>query len=475
MNRLLRFARSPRVAIALILGVSIYVGAVTMVPQQPLVPQEHAEWIASGSPFVTLLSGLGLDNAHTNPFFLLLAAALAFSTGVCSWDRTRSALRLWRGRGTVTPALTERLLKIRPLAVVEGGLDAADAVANDASGTLGMRRRSGRTLSYAERGAAGLFGSPLFHWSLVALIIVVSLGQLTRWEGLVGVAEGKPTAEVLESYRKIDKGPFPAPHTGWQLLVTDLDEDKKIDDVYYGVVPTVALMDGGVRRAEAQVYPNNPLREGPLLIHLSDYGLSVGIEVLDESGVSQGSTDKIIDFDEATESGTIASGFDVNTDTSRIASVSVEVAARDRNGNLPRLRPPNPVAIVTADLADGTHVAQRLGSGQEMALAEGWSLKVTAISYYARLSVVRDWSLPWIYLLLGTATIGLVLAIMVPYRALWLRMDESERGVEMRVVAMQHGRDPYFRQSIVAALREAGACVDEPARAGSGVDEGERA
>lgn len=474
MNRLMRLARSPRVAIALILGIGLYAGAVTIVPQQSLLPVEHAQWLESDSPLVGPLVALGLDRAYTNPLFLMLAAALAFSTAVCSWDRTKASLRLWRGRGTVTQSLATRLAAGTPLATVPDGAGSAQEVVGEAMSALGMRRRAGVSLTYAERGAIGLFGSPLFHWALVALIIVVALGQLTRWEGLIGVAQGASTEESAQSYGKLDQGPLPAPHTGWQLMVTDVDEDMEKGDVHYGVVPTVAVMSGREVLAEAPVYPNNPLREGPLLIHLSDHGLAVRVEVLDAEGRSQGSSSRLVDFDDTTESGTVPSGFDVSEAGSRIASISVEVPARDRNGMLPRLLPPNPVAAVSADLSDGSHVSQRLARGEEMQLAQGWKLKVSDISYYARLSVVRDWSVPWIYALLLVATVGLVLAILVPYRAVWLRLDESADGVAVRAVAVQHRRDAYFREAIVAALEQAAGAAG--ADAGDDSDgEGERA
>lgn len=454
MNRLIRLARSPRVAIALILGIGLYAGAVTVVPQQSLSPTEHAQWLESGSPLVGPLVALGFDRAYTNPLFLVLTAALAFSTAVCAWDRTGSSIRLWRARGIVTPTLASRLAGRASLATVRGDAEVAQNVVGEAVSALGMRRRAGATLTYAERGAIGLFGSPLFHWSLVALIIVVALGQLTRWEGLIGVAQGAPTEETSQSYGKLDRGPWPAPHTGWRLVVTGVDEDMERGDVHYGVVPTIAVVSGQEVLAEAQVYPNNPLREGPLLIHLSDHGLSVGVEVFDAEGRSQGSSSRLLDFDDAAESGTQPSGFDVNEAGSKVASVSVEVPARDMNGMLPRLLPPDPVAVVSADLPDGTHVSQRLARGEEMALAQGWKLRVTDISYYARLSVVRDWSVPWIYAMLLLATVGLVLAILVPYRAVWLRLDETIDGVAVRAVAVQHRKDAYFKEALAAALEQ---------------------
>jgi hypothetical protein len=212
--------------------------------------------------------------------------------------------------------------------------------------------------------------------------------------------------------------------------------------------------------ASGEVYPNNPLRAGPLLIHNSDYGLSVAIEALDESGAVVGRTNQVLDFDESTTSGTGIAVFDVNDGASHVASVAIEVAARDLKGDLPRLLPPEPSVLVTVDDPAGGSVRQDVRRGGTARLTQGWSLRVTDVGYYARLSVVRDWSVPWIYGVLVVAILGLMQAVLTPYRAVWFRVDSCGSGSSVRMAVFAPRADPGFRSRVIETFAGRGISVE---------------
>lgn len=455
MKRLLAFARSPRVALALILGTGLYIGAVTAVPQAAIMPAEHAEWVATATPWVRLMTALGFDRAHTNPVFLVIALCLGVSTAVCSWDRSVLAWRRWRLRAVLDESLRKRMDAARPKAFAGSTRDAIAAV-RQALETQGMRVRAGQTAGYAEARPSGLFGSPIFHWSLVALIVFAALGFLTRWEGLIGVPERVDVVDAAPAYGKLERAPLALPQTGWSLRVEGVEDDKRIGKVYYGVVPTVSVRDGDREVARDEVYPNHPLRAGPLLIHISDHGLSASVEVADETGAVLGKTDRILDFDDTTQSGTVVVGFDVGDGESLVASVSIEIAARDVNGELPRLLPPDPSVIFTIDDVDGSTIRRVVRKGESLTLSQGWTLRVADVGYYARLSVVRDWSVAWIYGFLVVAIIGLVWAVLLPYRAVWFRVEPRDGEADVRVVVFAPRADAGFSARVDAALAKTG-------------------
>ncbi|MDZ4168909.1 MAG: cytochrome c biogenesis protein ResB [Coriobacteriia bacterium] len=455
MATLARLVRSPRVAVWLIVALSVYVGLVTAIPQESMLPDRHAAWVAEGSPLVSVARAVGADRAYTNPLFLLIAAALTLSTGVCAWDRSRRALRTWRERGMVTEALRARL-DARPdaEATVDMDVEMAQEKAARALEGLHLKARRGPSLMYAEAGAWGLLGSPLFHWSMVVLVVVVGLGQLTRWEGLLGVPSTGTVVEEAGSYREFDSGSLALPHTGWSLSIASVDESKSIGDVYYGVTPRITLSDGERVLAEQEVHPNRPLRYGPLLVHLSDYGLAVRVKAIGPDGESSGTSNQIIDFDEMTESGTVPSQFAVIDDAGiTVAEVAVAVSARDRAGALPRMKPPGKVILIDSVLSDGSKTSVRVAVGEPVELGGGWTIVAEEMGYYARLSVVRDWSVYWIYGLLGLITVGVIIALGVPYRFVWVRsVADPDGGSRVAVVTGQSRRDPVFRSRVTDAL-----------------------
>ncbi len=454
MQRLWRALRSRRVALWLIGLLCAYSAAVTLVPQQAMSPEQHARWVADASPVVVVARALGADRAYTSPLFLAMATALAMSTAVCAWERSVRATRSWRDRGLVSDRIRARL-ESEPDIEVASSLPASALadVAAAALTRLGFRVRRGPVLSYAERDAWSLVGSPLFHWSMVALVFVVSLGQLTRWEGLMGVPQTGPVVETEATYRQLDEGPLALPHTGWEISVPSVREHMSMRGVEYGFTPTIAVSDGRRVLARQAVYPNNPLRHGPLLIHLSDHGLAVRVEVVGPDGGSWGVTDRLVDFSDETSSGTLPSAFLVNdVSGQKLADVSLWVEARDRRGVLPRLKPPGEVIVIEVSRRDGSTEATRLAQGASVELGEGFRLFVRDFGYYARLSVVRDWSVGWLYALLGIMTIGVTVALMRPFRCVWFMVREEGDGCVLRANVMHYRRDPLFNESIEAAL-----------------------
>ncbi len=462
MRRLWRILRSRRAALWLIVLLSAYAAVATSVPQKAISPGEHAQWAGSTSPLVGLARALGMDHAYTSPIFLALAFALATSTAVCAWERATGAKRIWRGRGRVGEAVRSRLRERPDVCFVtsEPAQEVLERAAH-ALEALGLRVRRGPVVTYAERDAWGLLGSPLFHWSIVVLVVVVALGQLTRWEGLIGVSEFGAVTERAESYGRLDEGPWALPHTGFEIAVPEVREQMRVRGVEYGVTPAVALRRDGRVVAQQLVYANNPLRYGPLLVHLSDHGLAVRIEVTGPDGSSRGTSDRLIDFSDEASSGTTPSGFLVSDDAGKpLADVSVWVEARDRAGALPRLKPPGDVIVLELTTPDGRVTKRKVAVGASVALRDGYALSVRDFGYYARLSVVRDWSVDWVYAMLGLMTFGVTVALLAPYRCVWVTVRDEGGRPKLCASVVHARRDPLFMESVRSALSDACGAID---------------
>ncbi|MDP3400207.1 MAG: hypothetical protein Q8R97_03705, partial [Brevundimonas sp.] len=102
---------------------------------------------------------------------------------------------------------------------------------------------------------------------------------------------------------------------------------------------------------------------------------------------------------------------------------------------------------------DGSKTSVRVAVGEPVELGGGWTIVAEEMGYYARLSVVRDWSVYWIYGLLGLITVGVIIALGVPYRFVWVRsVADPDGGSRVAVVTGQSRRDPVFRSRVTDAL-----------------------
>lgn len=433
MKRLWRLLRSRKLAVWTIIAFTAYAAVATTV--------SDGDWSVP----------------YRNPVFLLISALLAASTGACAWERTRAALKTAPVREpseSVVSRLRDRPQVVIPAAASEDPLGAAEA------GLRGLRMRVTRTgdVLEARTGVAGAFGSPIFHWALALLFVVVALGQLTRTEGVMGVIAGHSKLDAPESYGSLEIGPWAGDLTGYEISVPSIESSFTANGVEQGVTPYVELRNSeGIVLAAGHAYANHPIRYRSMLVHATDNGLGAVIEVSD--GGTSFTEQVLLDYTEDRES-VVPGVFGVmGADGKAVATVMLEPS----DGSTPDS------ALVRVRVVEGEGqpdespvLDEVVPEGGRLELPGGITLTILQLTKYARLSVVDDWSVYWIYALFGLAVVGLVLAVFTPLRAVrvLLVVDDSAPRVH---VAVRHGRgDPHFPGRVESALREAIACEEAP-------------
>jgi cytochrome c biogenesis protein ResB len=313
--------------------------------------------------WVALASALGVRSAFAGPVPLAAVALLALSTAVCAWQRTRVALRRTR------------------------------------------------LLREAGRRPWTVWGSPIFHWALVALIAVVTLGWLMRSSGQMGVAVGETRADVPASYGQLSAGPLARWSEGRSVRVDAFDVNYTAGGVDRGPTPTVSVLaSDGTVIASQRVYPNHILKTGSLAIYPADYGLAAELSVLTSAGVELRRVTELLDFSGRAEGGTVPVAPLVIDSASGAQALTVAVTVpldRVERGYLGRL-PEAPQGRVTVSSADGEALLEQpVRPGESVELPSGELLRLDAVGYYARLQVVDDPTVPWLYAAAVIAMLGL--------------------------------------------------------------------
>lgn len=456
LDRVVRFLRSRRLAIWLLLACTGWAVLGTLVPQSSRQSAQVAVWIAKNPGLEAVVGPLGLHDAYANPVFLLLLTVLAASTIVCSIERTRWALRASRPNEP-GPGL-RRKLDTSPdldIAVVRRSEDLGAAVGSALRAT-GLRVAVRDGIGVAEAGRAGVFGSPLFHWSLALLFVVVGLGQMTRGEAQIGVSVGDRLALAAENYGRLDRGPWYAPrYAGLEIAVPEFK--RAYDDNGYdrGPSPRVQLFDAGRLVADQWVYPNNPLRYGSLLIHQLEYGASPIITVADPKGAVVGFLRDLEDFSDESSTGMHpVRSWTIGSSSGPPLELSVSLlAAREGTQVIRAIPPTKKVRLTWSSGAESSSTVLVPGEGIQV---PGGRLALQDVVYYARISVADDWSIYPIYALFGLATLGLTIAIFAPRRAVWYVVDAGDGGMSRVRAVIRHWRgDPVFRLRVEDAVRAA--------------------
>ncbi len=372
-RRLLALLRSRRLAATLILAFGAWAALGTIVPQATRDPAASAHWIARAGAVGAVAAALGLDHAFSSPILLGIALALFASTSACAFERTRPLVRAVR---------------------VGVGLGPAHVA---------------------------LIGSAVFHWSLALLFVIVGLGQLTRSEGLMGVVVGSSRLDTRESYGLVSEGPWhSATFTGLTIAVTDIELDHMRGGVNVGAAPLVEVYDGPELIERQLVYPNHPLRYRSLMIHSNAYGLAAVLVTPDGSR-----TELLFDYSDDDGLARALGSLEIEGEAGPI-SVDMVIPLDPAEGGYRRALPAEPRIEYSITRPDGSTSSGVAREGEYLAEAGDAPVRVERITYYARLSVVDDWSVTPMYVLFASATLGCTVALLVPRRA--PRRSRSEGG-----------------------------------------------
>lgn len=193
-----RNLRSMRTALVLLLLLAAGSVIGSLLPQIPNTPRAVGQWLADHELLGPLLLRAGFFDVYGSWWFVLITTLLFVSLAACLIPRTRALARAARQRPVQARELDgfpqHRTLRVEA---------EADDVAGVAARLLRRRRfrvaREGRAVA-AEKGIAREAGSLLFHWAFFLLIVGVIVGKGTGFSGYAVVTEGETWIDAQANY-----------------------------------------------------------------------------------------------------------------------------------------------------------------------------------------------------------------------------------------------------------------------------------
>jgi cytochrome c biogenesis protein ResB len=438
-HRIVVFLRSAGYATVLLLLLGVWSMVGTIVPQDSLTTKPVVGWAASHPLVEPALRFLGLHSAFSSPIFLTLVVALSVSTALCAWQRTKVALHR---AGTLRDAALTKvgsLAKNHDLEIAcDSSLDPGKAlsVASATLGRIGVKTKQRGELLSAVSPQWTAWGSPVFHWALVGLLLALLVGNTLRSEGLMGVVVGQTVPDAPKSYGVLHAGSL----HDWRrvhrsIRVDGLEPNYETGGVDRGPTPTVSLLDGSGNVIKSQrVYPNNTLKTGSLTIYPSSYGLAAVVSEITTSGAVLGRGMQLVDFSPGAAGGTIAAGgiAVLNASGAQVYLARLTVPLEEADGGWSNQVPHNPSVRVVVTSRDGATVVDRVVQlGDTLAVPGSTGLRVDNVLYYARLQVVDDWTIPLLYGGLVVALVGLSIATLARQQIVLATVVETPDGVRL--------------------------------------------
>ena len=276
-----RTLRSMRTAIILLLMLAAAAVVGSLIPQIPNSPQRVAAYHVDHPVWAKLFQAAGFFDVFGSWWFALITTLLFVSLVACLIPRSRAMIRAARARPIhareldAFPSFAERTVALAP-----------QAAATNAASVLRRKRyrveldAAGGSAA-AEKGALREIGSLAFHWAFLLLLIAVIVGKGTGYVGHATIVEGEGWTDARFNYSgdlrtgRFFNGGF----SGTQIQVQDFRDDFRTSGIPmdFSSQLTLSAPDGTTEQADVRI--NHPVVFNGVRIYQFGFGWAPMIEV----------------------------------------------------------------------------------------------------------------------------------------------------------------------------------------------------
>jgi len=203
------FFKSRKLAIVLIVLIILFSILGTHIPQKSqLKPEIYDAWEKNNPEQAEIFDFLGFTHLFSSFLFLSLAALLFINTSFCTRGMFAKALRRYGAKQQFKDkAFIDSLEKKIVIKTARNHEDVHSEL-NSVFLSRGYKTVKQDNRIYAQRNSIGVLGTPLFHISILFIILAVVYGSMGRMEGDMRLIEGQVLSEDHGNYMFINEGPF---------------------------------------------------------------------------------------------------------------------------------------------------------------------------------------------------------------------------------------------------------------------------
>ena len=277
-----RTLRSMRTAIILLLLLAAGAVVGSILPQIPNSPERVVAYRLDHPFWGDLFAAAGFFDVFGSWWFALIVALLFVSLVACLIPRSRAMIRAARQRPIhareldAFPAFAERRVATAPAAVA-------------GSAARILRRKRYRVeldptgAVAAEKGSLREIGSLVFHWAFLVLLVAVILGKGTGYVGHATIVEGEAWTDARLNYDgDLRTGRFfTGGFSGTQIALTDFQDAYRDSGIPMDFRSDVVLTSPDGDTSDEQIRINHPVVFNGIRIYQYGFGWAAMIQVLD--------------------------------------------------------------------------------------------------------------------------------------------------------------------------------------------------
>ncbi|GAA2904650.1 cytochrome c biogenesis protein [Microbacterium keratanolyticum] len=512
---------SMRTALVLLLVLAIAAIPGSIFPQRMADPNGVTQWQSENPDLFPILDAMQMFDVYLSAWFSAIYLLLFLSLIGCVLPRIKHHFKALRTKPPRTPVRLSRLDDFRAVSrTVVADQDASAAASAAIDGAEAQLRSSGyRVVRYddkrgysvsAERGYARETGNLLFHLALVGILVTVAVGGSFAYTGQRVVVEGTSFVNTLLDYSSMNRGRFVAEGALAPYRMT-LDEF----DVTYEPIGTTAAGQAGNFAAHVtidvpgqeqrtdKVVVNSPITIEGDQIYLLGNGYAPTITVRNADGdvifrdsvpflpqdaamtslgvvkIPDGLPEQIglVGFFYPTQvelsTGAFTSAFgDLINPMLTLNVYEGDLGIDDGTPRSVYVLDPSGMEQLTGgetgvdsiELAPGDTAELPGGRGSvtfENESPAGAADYSQSVKRFASLQIHHDASAIWVLGFAVLAVAGLLLAMFVPRRRVWVKATVADDTVSFEYAALARGEDPTLAIAIDDVAAKHGRALDE--------------
>ncbi len=433
------FFQSRKLAVVLIIFIILFSILGTHIPQKSqLKPEVYNIWKTNHPQQAEIFDFLGFTHLFSSFIFISLASLLFINTLFCTKNMfTTSFRRLNKNQqfqiktyisGLENQAVIESEKKVEAISEINSVLH-----------SHGYNVSQEENKISAEKNRYGVLGTPLFHVSILFIILAAVYGSAGRMEGDMRLIEGQNLSEDHGNYMFINEGPFfYEKHGKFDIKLEKFYPDYKDEtDTPRGPSGKLVISENGQQMKTDIVYSNHQMTYKGYTFLGNVYGLAPLLIFRNPDGtVYSGSYITASDLD---NSGRYVASFEMgNTGlegglmvymTAPLTEVTESVDVRQQ-----------PVLFLKVfdrgnEIYDGP-----LRLNDTVKIADKY-LGFYDVKYWSNFYVVKDDGIFLVYAGIGLLILSLVITFFVIPKKIWVEVKEDEGGAKIYI----GGRADKFR------------------------------
>lgn len=511
---------SMRTALVLLLLLAIAAVPGSLVPQRSADPNGVSQYFADNPDLAPVLDGLQLFDVYTSIWFSSIYILLFVSLIGCVIPRTKHHWKALRARPPRTPARLERLGDFRATEVVLApGADATAAAGTAIDVAAEQLRRGGYRIERydargvlsvsAERGYVRETGNLVFHTALIGVLVAVGVGGGYTYTGQTVIIEGNTFVNTLLDYTSFNPGRFvdegsmaPYSLTLDEFSVTYEPLGTQGAGQAGDFIAHLTTQRPGSAPDEGEVRVNHPLEMDGDRIYLMGNGYAPTITITNAEGtvvfsesvpflpqdtnmtslgvikVPDGFPEQLglVGFFYPTQAPLTTGAFTSAYPALINPVVTLDVYAGDLG-----IDDGTPRSVYTLDPTDMTQLTGRAVDVDSIELAPGQTADLPdglgtitfedaspagaegyeqSVKRFVSLSIHRDAAATWVLVFAVLAVLGLLAALFVPRRRLWVKATPGTHTLQLEYAGLARGEDPAIAAALDQFVRRHGESLE---------------